>query len=188
MLCVEKPHHPTGIVGKFKIVAILAIYLIISGGIRQQAVSLQSADNPDFMLRLNFGAAKIKRHRVCAVEGLISHSYHFKLPEARRRETERGYLRRNITLTCAADMNCTRLHSLARAIASMTDNMRQATITLINRTEDLIPAFKPETPTYRRRVSKAVKGILGDFLHWLAGVSTNPTSKKYATSLTKLKR
>jgi hypothetical protein len=114
MLCVGKHHHPTGIVGTFKIVAILATYLIISGGLRQQAAALQSADNQDFMLRLNFGAAMIKRHRVCAVEGLISHSYHFKLPEARSRETERGYLRRNITLTCTADMNCALAFTCAR--------------------------------------------------------------------------
>jgi hypothetical protein len=64
MLCVGKHHHPTGIVGTFIIVAILATYLIISDGLRQQAAALQSADNQDFMLRLNFGAAMIKRYGV----------------------------------------------------------------------------------------------------------------------------
>jgi hypothetical protein len=70
----------------------------------------------------------------------------------------------------------------------MTNNMRQVTITLINKTEDLIPAFEPETPTFRRRVSKAAIGILRDFLHWLAGVSTESDIQEIRHMLDKIKK
>jgi hypothetical protein len=87
-----------------------------------QVTAAQSADAPEFMLRLNFGLALIKRHKVCAVEGFVVHNFHLKLPELRARETDRSPIRRNLTSTCAADANCMRMYALARSVASMSNS------------------------------------------------------------------
>jgi hypothetical protein len=174
-LCVGNAHYQRAdrqLVSTLKLIATAMMICLSLKQTGYQVTAVQSADVPEFMLRLNFGLALIKRHKVCAVEGFVVHNFHLKLPELRAREIDRSPIRRNLTSTCAADANCMRMYALARSVASMSNSMRQVVINLLNKTETLIPTFDPAKTPNRIRVPKAAVGILGDFLHWLAGVST----------------
>jgi hypothetical protein len=46
--------------------------------------AVQTADVSEFMLRLNFGLAMIKRHKVCAVEGYVVHNFHMTYLKSRK--------------------------------------------------------------------------------------------------------
>jgi hypothetical protein len=97
-----------------------------------QVAAVQTADSPEFMLRLNFELALIKRHKVCAVEGYVIHDFHMKLPEPKAREIDRSPAELSAVQTCAANVNCTRMYALARAVALMSNNMRQVVVNLLN--------------------------------------------------------
>jgi hypothetical protein len=109
---------------------------------------------------------------VCAVEGYVNHNLYIKLPEPEAREIDRSPAELSTAQTCASNINCTRMYALARVVASISNNMRQVVINLLNKTKELIPTLEMSKLLTRSRMPKAAIGILGDFLHWLAGVST----------------
>jgi hypothetical protein len=190
-LCVGNAHYQRADRQLVSTLKLIATALMICLSLKQtcyQVTAAQSADVPEFMLRLNFGLALIKRHKVCAVEGFVVHNFHLKLPELRATETDRFPTRRNLTSTCAAEVNCMRMYALARSVASMSNSMRQVVINLLNKTETLIPTFDPAKTPNRIRVPKAAIGILGDFLHWLAGVSTESDIQEIHHVIDKIKK
>jgi hypothetical protein len=167
--------------------ASILIYFSVSQS-GYQVAAVQTADSPEFMLRLNFGLALMKRHKVCAVEGYVIHNYHMRLPEPRPREIDKSPAELSAAQTCAANVNCTRMYALARAVASMSNNMRQVVVNLLNKTKELIPSLEMTTLLSRQRRPKAAIGILGDFLHWLAGVSTENDIQEIHHVMDKIKK
>jgi hypothetical protein len=71
--------------------------------------AVQTADASEFMLRLNFGLAMIKRHKMCAVEDYVVHNFRTTLPEAP--EADPIINRLNATSTCGTNMECTRMYA-----------------------------------------------------------------------------
>jgi hypothetical protein len=116
-LCVGNAHYQRAdrqLVGTLKLIAMAIMIYLSLKQTGYQVTAVQSADVPESMLRLNFGLALIKRHKVCAVEGFVVRNFHLKLPELRAREIDRSPIRRNLTSTCAADANCMHVYALAR--------------------------------------------------------------------------
>jgi hypothetical protein len=131
-----------------------------------QVAAVQTADSPEFMLRLNIGLALIKRHKVCAVEGYVIHSFHMKLTEPKAGEIDRS----------------------PGAVASMSNSMRQVVVNLLNKTKELIPTLDMSRLQNIPRMPKAAVSILGDFLHWLAGVSTESDVQEIHRVMEKMKK
>jgi hypothetical protein len=153
-----------------------------------QVAAVQTSHSPEFMLRLNSGLALIKRHKVCAVEGYVIHNFHMKLPEPKAREIDRSPAELSATQTCAAIVNCTRMYALARVVASMSNNMRQVVVNLLNKMKQLIPTLEMSKLLTRPRMLKAAIGILGDSLHWLAGASTESNIQEIHHVMDKIKK
>jgi hypothetical protein len=148
--------------------------------------AVQTADVSEFMLRLNFGLAMIKRHKVRAVEGYVIHNFHMTLPEVP--EADPVINRRNATSSCGANIECSRMYAFGKSVAFMSKSMRQVVVNLLNKTEELIPNANSSKTVNRIRVPKAAVAILGDFLHWLTGVSTESDIQEIHHILDKIKQ
>jgi hypothetical protein len=137
-LCVGKSFFrcfDRRLVGSFKLV-ITALVIYTSLMQTGYVTAVQTDDVSEFMLRLNFGLAMIKRHKVCAVEGYVVHNFHMTLPEVP--EADPVINRCNATSSCDANIECSRMYAFGKSVAFMSKSMRQVVVNLLNKTEELI--------------------------------------------------